>query len=71
MPLCLAIVWPINIKKSLAPRSKRTRWSVRRNELRDIDWQIFMDETISDRKQLVENMVMRREPVQLSEGGVM
>ena len=71
MPLCLVIVWPINIKKSLARRSKRTRWSVWRNELRDIDWQIFMDETISDRKQLVENMVMRREPVQLSEGGVM
>ena len=71
MPLCLVIVWPINIKKSLARRSKRTKWSVWRNELRDIDWQIFMDETISDRKQLVENMVMRREPVQLSEGGVM
>ena len=63
MPLCLAIIWPINIKTSLARRSKRTRWSVWRNELRDIDWQIFMDETISDRKQLVENMVMHMQAV--------
>ena len=33
------------------------RWSVWWNELREIKLQDFIDETISDRKQLMENMV--------------
>ena len=32
-------------------------------------WQVFMDGTVSDRKQRVENSVMQRQPVKFSENG--
>ena len=38
-----------------------------RNKLREIEWQVFMGGTVSDRKQLMENTVTHRKPVQLSE----
>ena len=38
-------------------------------ELRETERQVVMDATISDRKQLMENAVMHRQPVQLSESG--
>ena len=53
-----------------ARRSQRTRLgSVWRNELREIEWHVFMDRTISHTKQFTENTVMYRQPVQLSESG--
>ena len=53
-----------------ARRSQRSRLgSVRRNELREIEWQIFMDRTISHTKQFTDNTVMYRQPVQLSGSG--
>ena len=37
--------------------------------MREIDWQVFMDRTISHTKQFMEDTVMYRQPVQLSERG--
>ncbi len=37
-----------------------------RNKLREIEWQVFVHGTISDRKQLMENAVTHRQPVELS-----
>ena len=65
--LCSTVLGPWNIKKLFAHRSERTKWSVWWNELKEIEWQVFMDGTISDRKPLMENTFMQRQPVELSE----
>ena len=65
--LCFTVSGPRNSKKRFARRPKSARWSTWRNELREIEWQVFMGGTVSDRKQLMENMVTHRKSVQLSE----
>ena len=57
MSYYFTILGPRNIKILLAHQSERTRWSVWRNEFKEIEWQVFMDRTISDRKQLMENTI--------------
>ena len=37
-----------------------------RNKLREIEWQVFVHGTISDRKQFMENAVTHRKPLELS-----
>ena len=46
---------------------ERTRWRVWRNGIGEIQLRVFMDGMIRERKQLMENAVMHRQPVQLSE----
>ena len=46
---------------------ERTRWRVWRNGIGEIQLRVFMDGMIRERKQLMENAVMHRQPAQLSE----
>ena len=61
--------WPYHfVLQSLGPGTSKNellanrtrRRSVWQNELRETEWQVFVDKTISDRKQLMENMATHR-----------
>ena len=63
-PCCLVLqsLGPRNIEKWLTPQAQRTavEWA-------QLEWQFSKDRTTHNRKQLMENTVMHRQPVQLSE----
>ena len=61
------VLGPMNVKKWFAHRSERMWWGVWQNELREVEWQVFMGRAINNRKWLLGNTVMHRQPAQLSE----